>query len=203
MGADTVIEKIGEKAAAESEAIRKDSHVKAQNLRNTILAEAGEKAAEIRRSAEEQAARLISAGKQQSNLEAKISYLNEKKLLLANLRGEIKKELTHYDTGKMTELLTKLAAENPVPGDVFVCVSQKDAELFRQGDLLSAWSAVATDKCGKPANYKLSEKHADIGGGLILQGTEYDVDLSFDTLLDTVFEEHEKEIADCLFASGS
>ena len=74
MSAVTVIDKIQEKAAAEAAAIRKNAEEKALAASEAILSEAKAKAKNIKRGAEEQAERLVAAEKQQSGLEARISY---------------------------------------------------------------------------------------------------------------------------------
>lgn len=203
MSAGTVIGKIEEKAAAEAAAIRREAEEKARAAAAAILAEAKAKAKGIIRGAEEQAERLIAAGKQQSGLEARISYLNEKRRLLTELRKETVRRICDFDDAKTAELLTKLATEIPLAGEVLVGVSAKDAALIRKEGLLSSWARTAMEKHGRSVVYQLAGDTISGSGGLILYGAEYDVDLTYDTLLDAVFATHEKEIADCLFESGS
>lgn len=203
MSAVTVIDKIQEKAAAEAAAIRKDAEEKALAVGEAILSEARAKAKNVKRSAEEQAERLVAAGKQQSNLEARISHLNEKRRLLTGLRRETAEQMRGFDENKTAELLTKLVLEIPIEGEVFVGVSAKDSILIREKGLLASWKRAATERYGRTAEYKLSEEPLSVSGGLVLYGTKYDVDLTYDTLIDAIFEAHEKEIADCLFKSGS
>lgn len=203
MSADTVIGKIEEKAAEEAAAIRKEAEEKARAAADAILAEAKAKAKSIKRGAEEQAERLIAAGKQQSGLEARISYLNEKRRLLAALREEAAARIRSFDDAETAALLTKLVTEIPFAGEVFVRVTERDAALLEKDGLLETWSRMAMEKYGRKAEYKLSAERLSGTGGLILCGAEYDVDLTYDTLTDAVFEAHEKEIADCLFESGS
>jgi ATP synthase, subunit E len=203
MSAVTVIDKIQEKAAAEAAAIRKNAEEKALAASEAILSEAKAKAKNIKRGAEEQAERLVAAEKQQSGLEARISYLNEKRRLLIALRRETAEQMCGFDENKTAELLTKLVLEIPLEGEVFVGASAKDAILIREKGLLANWKHVATEKYGRAVEYKLSEEPLSVNGGLVLYGTKYDVDLTYDTLIDAIFEAHEKEIADCLFKSGS
>ena len=42
----------------------------------------------------------------------------------------------------------------------------------------------------------------DIDGGLILSTEEYDIDLSFDAVLDMIFEQHESRFAESLFQTN-
>lgn len=79
-------------------------------------------------------------------------------------------------------------------GAVRVGVSPADAALLAQRGVPAAWNGAAT--------YTLSPEEA-IKGGVILYGPEYDVDLTYEALIAAVFESHEKEIAECLFRSGS
>lgn len=203
MSAGTVIEKIEEKAALEAAAIRKEAEEKARAVGDAILSEAKAKAKNIRRSAEEQAERLISAGKQQSGLDARISHLNEKRRLLAELRRESAERMRGFDDDQTAELLTRLVLEIPLSGEVLVSASAKDAALLKSKGLLGTWKNKAAEKYGVTAEYRLSEEFAAPAGGLVLHTAQFDIDLTYDTLIDTVFETHEKEIADCLFKSGS
>ena len=203
MSAETVIGKIEEKAAAEIDAIQKEAEKQAEASRKSILAEAESKASAIRREAEEQAERVVSVGKQQSGLEARLSFLQEKRKLLADLRESVKRILLQYDETETANILTKLAAEAPFSGEVFVKIAEKDAGLFESGKLLDEWSRTFSQKFGKMVQYRLASERAAIDGGMFLSGDHYDVDCSLDTVLDTLFESHEKEIADCLFGSGS
>lgn len=203
MSAETVIGKIEEKAAAEIETIRKEAEKQAEDSRKSILAEAESKASAIRREAEEQAERMVSVGKQQSGLEARLSFLQEKRKLLADLRESVKGILVRYDETETANILTKLAGEAPFSGEVFVKVAEKDAPLFENGKLLDEWSRTFSQKFGKTVQYRLASERAAMDGGILLRGDHYDVDCSLETVLDAVFEAHEKEIADCLFSSGS
>ena len=203
MSAETVIGKIEEKAAAEIEAIRKEAEQQAEESRKNIISEAESRTNAIRREAEDQAERMVSVGKQQSGLEARLSFLQEKRKLLADLRDSVKAALMRYEAPETIQFLTKLAAEAPFSGEVSVRVAEKDAALFEDGSLLKEWSSAFSQKFGQAVQYRLAPERAAIDGGMLLSGLHYDVDCSLETVLDAVFEAHEKEIADCLFGSRS
>lgn len=203
MSAETVIGIIEEKAAAEIEAILKEAEKQAEESRKSILSEAESKANAIRREAEEQAERTVSVGKQQNGLEARLSFLQKKRTLLAELRDSVKSALLQYEASETVKFLTKLAVEAPFSGEVSVSVAEKDAALFADGKLLEEWSNTFSQKFGRAVQYRLAPERAAISGGILLSGVNYDVDCSIETVLDAVFEAHEKEIADCLFGSRS
>ena len=203
MSAGTVIEKIEEKAAAEAAAIRGAAEEKAREIGAAILSEAEARAAAIRRGAQEQANRLIAAEKQQCGIETKISMLNEKRRLLKELERASVALAAGFDAEKTTALLTKLAGEAVLAGEVAVGIAEKDAPLFADGTLLQSWSDTFSRQNGKTVTYHLSPEREAIAGGILLYGSHFDVDLSLETVMASVFEAHEKEIADCLFAVGS
>ena len=72
----------------------------------------------------------------------------------------------------------------------------------KDGTLLAAMEQAASDAQGAPLTLTLDENAAPIDGGFLLCGETYDMDLSLDALLSDIFEQHEKQIADCLFAAG-
>ena len=202
MSAGTVIEKIEEKAAAEAAAIRGAAEAKAREISAAILSEAEARAEAIRQSAQEQANRLLAAEKQQCGIETKISALNEKRRLLKELERASVALAAGFDAEQTAALLTKLAGEAVIAGEVRVGIAEKDAPLFADGALLQSWSDTFSRKNGKAVTYYLSPKREAIAGGILLYGSHFDVDLSLETVVASVFEVHEKEIANCLFAVG-
>ncbi len=173
MSANTVIQKIEEKANAACAEILKNGEARAED---------------IEKSAKAQADLLLRAAAQQAALDNKIDILNHKHKLLSEVREAAKHALSALPDETRMAFLEKYIRENIGEGTVTLQFSEQDAKLF-----------VAYKKdLGK--NVKIGNIETEIDGGVLVCTESYDVDLSYDALLDSVFEQHEKEIADCLFA---
>lgn len=214
-GAGTILRKIQEKAEAEAEAIRQDSAEKAETLRASILKEADRRAREILDAARKNAGQIRQSSRQQATLSARIEGLGQKHRCLDQVRALAKGEMQNFDDARWAALFTKLVLETPIPGEVEVQIPQKDLARYEDrqycekylpgyklsGSLLEGWSTLLTQRYQQPHILRLAEEYADIDGGLLLSGSEYDINLSFDALLSELFESHEKEIADRLFSA--
>lgn len=190
MSANTVIQKIEEKANEACAEILKNGETRAAEARRTILAAAEMRAAEIESSAKAQADLLLRATAQQAALDNKIDILNHKHKLLSEVREAAKKALSSQLDETRMEFLEKYIRANIGEGTATLQFSEQDAKLF-----------VAHKKdLGK--NVKIGNIETEMDGGVLVCTENYDVDLSYDALLNSVFEQHEKEIADCLFAEN-
>jgi vacuolar-type H+-ATPase subunit E/Vma4 len=217
MSAETVIKKIQDKAAAEVEAIANAGKAEAEALRNSIMAEAQEKADAITGRGASQAELILRGGVQEAELDNRISYLNTKHDLLDKAKEAAKKMLMNLSDKDWGELFTKLISQYAMNGAVTVKASQRDLPkfksktfcadnfggkkslIFRDKLLGDYWSKLLSDERNEKVSVSVSDEPADIDGGVILCGDEYDIDLSYDAILDEIFEQNEKEIADSLF----
>ena len=143
--------------------------------------------------------------------------MDEKHRCLDEVREVVKAEIKTFDDTRWTDLFTSLVLETPIPGEVEVRIPRQDAARYADpsycekylagfqlsGSLLEGWSTLLTQRYQQPHVLRLAEEYADIDGGLLLCGGEYDLNLSLDALLDELFDTHEKEIADKLFAADA
>lgn len=211
MSANTVIQKIQEKAQAQCDEILENGKQKADAAREAILKDGKAKADGILEKAREDAAMLLRAGAQQASLDSKIDCLNYKHELLQKAKSEAKTKLLSYGAAQFCALALKLAQENirgekmrlQVPkADKYTSSSFYKEATGKDGTLLAAMEQAASDAQGAPLTLTLGENDAPIDGGFLLCGETYDMDLSLDALLSDIFEQHEKQIADRLFAAG-
>lgn len=211
MSANTVIQKIQEKAQAQCDEILENGKQKADAAREAILKDGKAKADGILEKAREDAAMLLRAGAQQASLDSKIDCLNYKHELLQKAKSEAKAALLSYGAAEFCALAIKLSKENirgekmrlQVPkADKYTSSSFYKEATGKDGTLLAAMEQAASDAQGAPLTLTLDENAAPIDGGFLLCGETYDMDLSLDALLSDIFEQHEKQIADCLFAAG-
>jgi vacuolar-type H+-ATPase subunit E/Vma4 len=222
MSAETVIKKIQDKAQAEAELIKRTGRADAEALRTSIIAEANEKTAVIAKRAKDQAELILKGGVQQAELDNRISYLNCQHALLDRVKEKAKEQIRKYDDKKWFELYLKLIDRYAMNGKVTIQASPEDIGKFKskafsaglfgeEKGLLSKLTKVrllsdhltriVSERRGKAVIFTLDDEPADIEGGVILVGEEYDVDLSYDAILDEIFQQNEKEIADSLFGA--
>lgn len=213
MSANTVIQKIQEKAQAQCDEILENGKQKADAAREAILKDGKAKADGILEKAREDAAMLLRAGAQQASLDSKIDCLNYKHELLQKAKSEAKAALLSYGAAEFCALAIKLSKENIRGEKMRLQVPKADKDKYtssffykeatgKDGTLLAAMEQAASDAQGAPLTLTLGENDAPIDGGFLLCGETYDMDLSLDALLSDIFEQHEKQIADCLFAAG-
>lgn len=187
MSASTVIEKIHEKAAAQCAEIQQDGAQKAAEIRAKIKADADKRLADLQAQTDLRAELILRAAAQQAASDNKIAVLNHKAALLKAARQAAKAQMLSFPDNERRALLEKWISENLDGTETELHFSERDAQLF-----------VASKKdFGK--NVTMGSIAKNIDGGVILSTAQYDIDLSFDAVLDMVFEQHEAQFAKCLF----
>lgn len=193
MSANTVIQKIQEKATAQAEEILQNGKQRAEQIKKEILEQADARADSIRKRAEKDGEQLLRASAQQAALDMKIALLNHKHQLLMEACKDAKTALCALPQNELLSLYKPLLTEYVTKAGATL---QCNAALLASG----AEQMLASMFAGTDAVWTLSQTPADISGGFLVATEDYDVDLSFDALLSELFEAHEKEIADVLFA---
>lgn len=190
MSANTVIQKIEEKAAAQRTQIEQDGKARAEEVQKSIAAETDKRIADLQAQTEIRRELLLRAAAQQAASDNKIAVLNHKHELLQQARAAAKVQMQNLSDSERRALLEKWISANIGDGATELRFSERDAQLF-----------VASKKdFGK--NVTLGSIEKDIDGGLILSTEEYDIDLSFDAILDMIFEQHESQFAESLFQTN-
>jgi len=203
MGAETVINKIEEKAQSECEAIRAAAREKADTLKQGIIEEAREKARSIMENEREKARLLIMRGEQQATLEKRIRTLDHRHALLGTIKAETLNRLNGESAEQKLLLYTRKVESTGMTGSVTVQAAAGEMQLYEDGRVLALWGERLTALTGKKAEFTLSKTPADISGGVILCGEIYDIDLSSEAIVEEAFAENEKAIADKLFGEGA
>jgi vacuolar-type H+-ATPase subunit E/Vma4 len=88
--------------------------------------------------------------------------------------------------------------------DTFKAAADEYLSTLEDGEKNATATAALVAELEKAAGIKLtlSDKDADIDTGFVLSAENYDVEFSVDAILDEVFEQNEKAIADILFNTG-
>ena len=190
MGLEAVLAEIREKGNKEADAIRAES----QQDSDRILSEANRKVAGIKTDAEEalkkQESRIIAQEVSAANLLVKREILNTQKGLLDEVyestRSEIAKLPESFHREAIKKLLTE--AKKEIPKGSIHC-NARDA---------AAAKAVLTDK--EFSGFTLGEP-VDIDGGILIEGegNELQIDYSYRTFMNKVWESGLKDASDLLF----
>lgn len=189
MSASTVIQKIEEKAAAQCAEIEREGAQKAAEIREQIAEDAKKRLADLQSQTDLRAQMILRAAAQQAESDNKIAVLNHKNKLLKDARNAAKAQMCLLPDNERRALLEKWIAENADGSDAELHFSERDAQLF-----------VASKKdFGK--NMTIASIAKEIDGGLILSTEQYDIDLSFDAVLDMIFEQHAASFSARLFAA--
>ncbi|BBL67229.1 V-type ATP synthase subunit E family protein [Methanoculleus chikugoensis] len=192
MGLEAVVNEIREKGRKEVEAVRAETRAEVEE----ILRDAQVRAAEIKLSAEEEAGRVAARTTNQevsaANLVVKRQVLNAQKTLLdqvysASLAavGDLPAE---FQEKALTDLL-KRAAKEIKKGVVHV--NERDVPVVEA--IISRQKTLSGYTVGAPV---------EIPGGVIVESTdgELQIDYSYGTFLDEVWESGLKDASDILFA---
>ena len=159
-------------------------HEKATAQCAEIQADGAQKAAEIRAKIKADADRRLADLQAQTDLRAELIL----RAAAQQARKAAKEQMLSCPDNERRALLEKWITENLDGTVTELHFSERDAQLF-----------VASKKdFGK--NVTIGSIAKNIDGGVILSTAQYDIDLSFDAVLDMIFEQHESEFASCLFA---
>jgi V/A-type H+-transporting ATPase subunit E len=192
MGLEAVVEDIRGKGRSEAEKIRVESREEVGH----ILAAAHKRVAEIKVAAEEdmarQAAHLMSMGVSAANLLVKRELLNTKKEMLNQVYQTTLAEIARLPERFHKEAIKKLLtdARKEIPKGTVYC-NARDVPAAKA--VLSEHRDFAGFSLGNPI---------DIEGGIIVESEEggLQIDYSYRTFLDRVWESGLKDASDILFA---
>ena len=192
MGLEAVVEDIRGKGRSEAEKIRAESRQEVEH----ILAAANKRVAEIKLAADEevakQAAHLMSVGVSAANLLVKRELLNTKKEMLNQVYQTTLAEISRLPESFHKEAIKKLLtdARKEIPKGTVYC-NARDVPAAKA--VLSEHHDFAGFSLGKPI---------DIEGGIIIEGEGggLQIDYSYRTFLDRVWESGLKDASDILFA---
>ena len=191
MSLDTVVEDIREQARARAEEIRQEAEEEAEE----ILEAAESEATEIRESELAEADRKIEQEREQrlssAKLEAKQTRLEARREVLQSVREEVESEVAALEGEKREELtgalLSATAEEFDEDATVEVYGRPEDQELLES--LLSEYEG-----------FEYAGEY-DCLGGIVAESSEARVRVknTFDSILESVFEEELREVSDRLF----
>ena len=190
MGLEAVLAEIREKGKKEADAIRAESKVDSDR----ILAEANRKVAEIKMGAEEasakQVSRIVAQEVSAANLLVKRELLNTQKGLLDEVYEGTRTELARLPESFHREAIKTLLLEAKKE-------LQKGSIRCNARDIAAAKAVLSENEF---AGFTLGEP-VDIDGGILIDGEGYElqIDYSYRTFMNKVWESGLKDASDILF----
>ena len=194
MSAETVTNKIEEKARAAAEAIIAEAKAKAEEERKAILDDASARASKMLDAAKQNAEIAERGRAQADSLNKKLGILEVKREALAKAKADAKAKLSTMDQATFTKIFTKYLAASELSGSFVLLPSAAHRDLCEK--------AVADLEKSASIKLTISDKNAETDTGFILSSENFDVEFSLDAILDSVFEKDESIIADILFETG-
>ncbi|MGE5553904.1 MAG: V-type ATP synthase subunit E [Betaproteobacteria bacterium] len=190
-------ETLAREAAEEAAEIRAEAERRAEEIRAEAEAKAERLMAEARAAAQQEIER------RQRQLEAEVKLLRRQTLLatkaelVRQVMAEALRKLTDLPEAEYRELILHLIAGSTPRGRVTVVLNRRDRERFGEGFVKKNSRELAAG--GIQAELVLSPEPAEFAGGVKLVGPDFEVDCSFERLLELVADEVEPEVAKVLF----
>ncbi|KAB1192604.1 V-type ATP synthase subunit E [Haloferax sp. MBLA0076] len=191
MSLDNVVEDIRDEARARAEEIKEAGEERADEIRSEAEAEADALVEERKESVEAQIKREREQALSSAKLEAKQARLGARRDVLQRVRSQVEDELAGLEGERREELTRTLldaaSVEFEDEDKVYVYGRADDADLLE--DILADYDG-----------YEVAGER-DCLGGVVVEGTNSRVRVNntFDSVLDTVWEDNLKEVSARLF----
>lgn len=198
MGAEAIIDKIRKNAAEEVAAIRKQGEERAAAAAKQLLDDASANAEEILRTAKAEAADLERRERLMTGLETRKNSLASRRAVVDKAFAQALEQLEQLPEDRWAALIEKIVLEAAGTGKEVLSVSAADQPRYRSFMLERLNSALKAK--GLAGELTLSEQPANIKGGVLLCGEDYDVNASFELLLAQAREQYEREVYHILYA---
>ncbi|WP_152043294.1 V-type ATP synthase subunit E [Salinigranum salinum] len=192
MSLDTVVEDIRDEARARAEEIRTEGQERADEIVSGAEADAEDIVEERERTVERKISQEREQALSAAKLEAKQERLEARRDALQTVREQVESELAGLSGDEREELTRALldasAAEFDEGSDVVVRGRAADEALIEE---------ILADYEG----FSLGEESVDCLGGVVVESeaSRVRVDNTFDSLLDTVWENNLKDVSGILF----
>ena len=190
-GLNNIKKRITDDAAAEIEAIKKDSEEKIAALRLQYEADAKKAYDDIIAESEAIAASAEEHIKDAASVEVRKISLEAKQDMISACFDRVKSQLVAMNTEDSVDFLCGLLEKEPELRSGSLIFPAKDRELAEK------FAQEANKRLG--ADFKVSDKKAHFEGGFILSQGDSEINFSYDALLGAVRPRIEKQLVKILF----
>ncbi|HHU56189.1 MAG TPA: hypothetical protein GXZ48_05850 [Acholeplasmataceae bacterium] len=200
---ESIYEKIEKKCALEAQEIIDEGKARADEIKSTLINEAKKEAEIIINKANAKSAEKIQTERTSFEQIAKQKSLQNKKNLIDKAINLSLEKLNNLDDDKLYKFVINKLSLEKLNGDEIIKVSQNDysrySKVFSTGKKENNF--IVLDKLNQALglNLKLANDFANIDGGFVVIGKNFDLDYSFSAILFRIKDEYEVEIARILF----
>jgi len=204
----SIYDKIEQKSKADADAIIREGQERAASIRNSMLREAKEDNAKILAKTQERIDEQLKAAKTEFEQKARQVSLQNKKNLIAKALEYTLEKLRNMDDASLFDFIVKKINEENLDGNELIQVSKADHEKYL--NILSSGKKDGkfyvldklNDAVGKEVNFHLDTQYANINGGFLIIGEKFDLNFSFESVVNNFKNDNEVEIANILFNEG-
>ncbi|MBQ7898119.1 MAG: V-type ATP synthase subunit E [Clostridia bacterium] len=191
MSAETVTNKIEEKAKESAREILAIAEKEGEKVRDGIISEAHEREEKIIKSAGHTAEITKKGILQSANQSARLLILKTKREAMDKVKDEAKAKLLASDGKEIVSLFLHEMKKSGLSGEYTLFPSGLHRDLIKKN----------VKEIEKSVGIKItvSDDNAEINNGFILSNDTYDVDFSLDAIVEEAFEISEKSVYDTLF----
>ncbi len=198
MSSQALIDKIIRTAEGEAELITDEIIKRAGEVEQIILSKADAECSEILKAAKEKADQITRTSSLLSELDARKSALHAKREVMDEAYGKAFDRLVSLEPGKRIKFIRGLIIKYAPAPEVTLTVTKEDREYFDAETVRSIESELS-DRFGKPAAVKVSDKPAKFKGGVFMESEVSDADASFEALFSDLRNGTEAEVSRILF----
>lgn len=208
MAKSSIYEKIEQKSRDEADAIIREGQNRAASIKAEKLKEANVDNNKILAKTKQRIDEQLKAAKTQFEQQAKQESLQTKKDLITKALGHALKKLKDLDDETLFNFIVEKLKNEQLEGNELIQVSEQDYNKYlnilslgkKEGEYYSLDKL--NKSLGNSFNLRLDNQYANINGGFIIVGRKFDLNFSFESVLNNFKEENEVEIANILFNKG-
>jgi V/A-type H+-transporting ATPase subunit E len=194
-GLERILQEIRAEAAAEAAAQQRVAQDNADKILTAAKAESDAVVAQI----EQDGKKAVAEGERSRSsailLQRRQKTLQTKQVLLAETLQKAREALTALQDKEYFDLLVRLAAKNAAPGSGEMLLNERDAKRLPAG-----FEKQLAEALPKGSSIAVSDKTCLIDGGVVLQYGDIEVNCSFAAIFDAQEDEMADNIAKVLFA---
>ena len=201
MSNSSVYDKIIANALDEASRIKEEGNIKASNITEQVMNETNEKIKQVINDAKLKCDDAIKTKKAELEQAKKQNVLASQKAIISNTFNEVLNRLCTMSNEDLVKFVTTSLKKVKLEGHEEIMVNENDYVKYQQ--LFSSNHDNKLDKLlDNKYNLILSTTKASIKGGFIIASKYYDIDNSYEVLLDELKTKLEPEIAGKLFSKG-
>lgn len=195
-------EKIIQKGQSIIDAINLSAKEESEALKHRLIEEAKADLEDQLRKAEEKTKAQVEQAKQEGMRALRDEVAISKQQLIESIFTALKEELKHLNKEDYFNYVVRSIQNQSIDKTEEIQVNKKEYALYqsilstKKGDLVEA--DLLNQKLGKDYQLKLSNTPAQIESGFMLVGKLYDLNFSFENLLESLTKKYEKTIYEAL-----